>query len=76
MTPGGDVVRSRAETFSLGALSIAAEVAADRLDRRAVGRQTVTLAADELVTIAARMRQLAAVARVHHAHLLRSGADA
>lgn len=61
---------TRAETFSLGALSIAAEVAADRLDRRAVGKLSVTLAADEVVTLAARMRQLAAVARVHHAHLL------
>lgn len=69
------MAETRAETFSLGALSIAAEVAADRLDRRAAGKLSVTLSADEVTTIAARMRQLAAVARVHHAHLLQSGAD-
>lgn len=64
------MAETRAETFSLGALSIAAEVAADRLDRRAVGKLSVTLSGEEVQTIAARMRQLAAVARVHHAHLL------
>lgn len=62
------------ETLSLAGLALASEVAADRLDRRATGMQTVTFSADEVETIAARMRQLAAVARVHHAHLLRTGA--